>query len=150
MVVGYRKDLNAGQRPAVEYGVKAGSRSTSARCWWSRFRPVLIDNSARVGRAMQIACTPNIGLAGSLRHQRIIADRTKDNFPPDISVALGGVRIGPPSCLVDGIDCFVSSKQRAAVEHGIKPGKTNDIGPLLVIAGASWLRLIPTHHFRYP
>jgi hypothetical protein len=55
MVVGYRKDLNAGQRPAVEYGVKAGSRSTSARCWWSRFRPVLIDNSARVGRAMQIA-----------------------------------------------------------------------------------------------
>ena len=28
MVVGYRKDLNAGQRPAVEYGVKAGSRST--------------------------------------------------------------------------------------------------------------------------
>ena len=77
MVVGYRKDLNAGQRPAVEYGVKAGSRSTSARCWWSRFRPVLIDNSARVGRAMQIACTPNIGLAGSLRHQRIIADRTK-------------------------------------------------------------------------
>jgi len=74
----------------------------------------------------------------------------EDNFPPDISVALGGVRRGPPSCLVDGIDCFVSSKQRAAVEHGIKPGKTNDIGPLLVIAGASWLRLIPTHHFRYP
>ena len=30
----------------------------------------------------------------------------------------------------------LNSKQREAVEYGIKPEKTNDIGPLLVIAGA--------------
>jgi DNA helicase-2/ATP-dependent DNA helicase PcrA len=30
----------------------------------------------------------------------------------------------------------LNPKQREAVEHGIKPGKTKGIGPLLVIAGA--------------
>ena len=30
----------------------------------------------------------------------------------------------------------LNRKQRAAVEYGIKPGKTSGIGPLLVIAGA--------------
>ena len=30
----------------------------------------------------------------------------------------------------------LNAKQREAVEYGIKPGKTKDIGPLLVIAGA--------------
>ena len=30
----------------------------------------------------------------------------------------------------------LNPQQREAVEYGIKPGKTNDIGPLLVIAGA--------------
>ena len=30
----------------------------------------------------------------------------------------------------------LNPKQREAVEYGIRPGKTNDVGPLLVIAGA--------------
>ena len=30
----------------------------------------------------------------------------------------------------------LNPKQREAVEYGIRPGKTRDIGPLLVIAGA--------------
>jgi DNA helicase-2/ATP-dependent DNA helicase PcrA len=30
----------------------------------------------------------------------------------------------------------LNAQQRKAVEYGIGPGKTNDVGPLLVIAGA--------------
>jgi len=30
----------------------------------------------------------------------------------------------------------LNPQQREAVEYGIRPGKTNDVGPLLVIAGA--------------
>ena len=30
----------------------------------------------------------------------------------------------------------LNPQQREAVQYGIRPGKTNDVGPLLVIAGA--------------
>ena len=40
-----------------------------------------------------------------------------------------------PSAIANHL-ASLNPQQRQAVEYGIKPGNTNDIGPLLVIAGA--------------
>ena len=49
----------------------------------------------------------------------------RGNQPAASSIAPGGNHLAG-----------LNPQQREAVEYGIKPGKTNDIGPLLVIAGA--------------